>query len=175
MKRALQSFQAQSARARARFLALQVRERWIVGVGAVVMLFVVLYLAVWEPLTKAHVQREAALASARSTAIRLEEAAAKLQTSAGRNPAATAGRGLSLMAAVDQASKQGSLGKEPTRIQPEGDREVRVWFEDVSFDSLVRWLSDLQTRYGVAVQTLEVEPQATPGKVNVRLSLVRAS
>lgn len=175
MKRAVQSLQAQSARARERFLALQMRERWIVGVGAVVLLFVVLYLAIWEPMTKAHQQRESSLASARSIAVKLEEAAAKLQASNGRNPAATAGRGLSLMAAVDQASKQGSLGKEPTRIQPEGDREVRVWFEDVSFDAMVRWLADLQTRYGVAVQTLDVEPQSTPGKVNVRLSLVRPS
>lgn len=172
---ALQNFQVRSARARERFLALQVRERWILGVGAVLLLIVVLYLAVWEPLVQARTQRTAALESARQIAVKLEQAAAQLQVSSGRNPAATQGRGLSLMAAVDQASKQGSLGKGPTRIQPEGDREVRVWFEDVPFDSMVRWLSDLQVRYGVAVQTLDVEPQSTPGKVNVRMSLVRAS
>lgn len=175
MNAALQTLQAQSARARERFLALQVRERWILGVGAIVLLLVVFYLAVLEPLMQAQAQRKAALESARQTAVKLEQAAAQLQVTRGRNPAATAGRGLSLMAAVDQASKQGSLGKGPTRIQPEGDREVRVWFEDVAFDAMVRWLADLQTRYGVAVQTLDVEPQSTPGRVNVRLSLVRAS
>jgi hypothetical protein len=36
-------------------------------------------------------------------------------------------------------------------------------------------VADLQQRYGVAVQTLEIEPQPTPGKVNARFSLVRAS
>jgi len=161
--------------ARERFLALQPRERWIVSVGAAIVLVTLLYLAVWEPIVDAHRQRVQALESARLLAIRLEQAAAQVQRAGGQRGAAAAGRGLSLMAAVDQASKQGTLGKSPTRIQPEGDREVRVWFEDVSFDALVRWLAELQTRYGVGVQTLDVEPQSTPGKVNARMSLVRGS
>lgn len=162
--------------ARERFLALQPRERWIVSVGALIVLVTLIYLLVWEPIVDAHRQRVQALESARLLAIRLEQAAAQVQRAGGGPRAgAAAGRGLSLMAAVDQASKQGTLGKSPTRIQPEGDREVRVWFEDVSFDVLVRWLAELQTRYGVGVQTLDIEPQSTPGKVNARMSLVRGS
>ena len=162
--------------ARERFLALQPRERWIVSAGALIVLVTLLYLLVWEPIVDAHRQRVQSLESARLVAIRLEQAAAQVQRAGGgQRGAAAAGRGLSLMAAVDQASKQGTLGKSPTRIQPEGDREVRVWFEDVSFDVLVRWLAELQTRYGVGVQTLDVEPQSTPGKVNARMSLVRGS
>lgn len=160
--------------ARERFLALQMRERWMLGLGAAALLLTVLYLAIWEPLVQARVQRAAALESSRSVAVRLEQAAQQLRASAGNNPAASAGRNLSLLAAIDQASKQGTLGKSPARMQPEGDREVRVWLEDVSFDALVRWIAELQQRYGVSVQTLDVEPQSTPGQVNVRLSLVRA-
>jgi general secretion pathway protein M len=162
-------------RLRERFLALQPRERWILAGGAAVLLVTLLYLAVWEPIVDAHKERIEALESSRLLAIRLEQAAAQVQRSGGQRGAGNAGRGLSLMAAVDQASKQGTLGKSPTRIQPEGDREVRVWFEDVAFDALVRWLSELQAGYGVGVQTLDVEPQSTPGKVNVRMSLTRGS
>ena len=171
LARVRQSFE----RARERFLALQPRERWILSGGATVLLLTLVYLLVWEPLVDAHKQRLEALESSRLLAIRLEQAAAQVQRAGGQRGAGNAGRGLSLMAAVDQASKQGTLGKSPTRIQPEGDREVRVWFEDVSFDALVRWLAELQTRYGVGVQTLDIEPQATPGKVNARLSLTRGS
>lgn len=166
--------QATALQARERFLALQSRERWMLGVGVIALLLTVLYLAIWEPLVQAREQRALALESSRAIAIRLEQAAQQLRASAGNNPAATAGRGLSLLAAVDQASKQGTLGKSPTRVQPEGDREVRVWFEDVPFDGMVRWLHELQTRYGISVQTMDVEPQSGPGQVNVRLSLVRA-
>ncbi|MGQ0697573.1 MAG: type II secretion system protein GspM [Panacagrimonas sp.] len=164
-----------TGQARERFLALQPRERWMLGVGGVVLFVTLLYLAVWEPIVGAHANRTAALESSRALAIKLEQAAAQVQQSRGRSPGATAGRGTSLMAAVDLASKQSGLGKGPSRIQPEGDREVRVWFEDVSFDLLARWLADLQTRYGINVQTFDVEPQSAPGRVNVRLSLVRPS
>ncbi|MGH8516912.1 MAG: type II secretion system protein GspM [Panacagrimonas sp.] len=176
MNEALKRIREPLERARARFLALQPRERWILSSGAVVVLLTVLYLAVWEPVVDAHRQKVEALESSRLLAIRLEQAAAQVQRAGGqRGSGANTGRSLSLMAAVDQASKQGSLGRSPTRIQPEGDREVRVWFEDVSFDAMVPWLADLQLRYGVGVQTLDIEPQATPGKVNVRLSLVRGT
>ncbi len=176
MSEALTRMRQSFDRARERFLALQPRERWILSGGATVLLLTVLYLAVWEPVVDSHRQRVEALESSRLLAIRLEQAAAQVQRSGGqRGGAGNAGRSLSLMAAVDQASKQGTLGRSPTRIQPEGDREVRVWFEDVSFDALVPWLADLQVRYGVGVQTLDIEPQATPGKVNARMSLVRGS
>lgn len=174
MSTATASVQGALLQARDRFQALQVRERWMLGVGAAALLLTVLYLAVWEPIAESRDQRAVALASSRDIAVRLEQAAAQLRATAGQNPAATAGRGLSLLAAVDQASKLGSLGKSPTRVQPEGDREVRVWFEDLSFDHLVRWLAELQTRYGISVQTMDIEAQSEPGRVNVRLSLVRA-
>lgn len=175
MSSTLESLRGPIVQARERFLAQPPRERWMLGVGGVVVLLTLIYLLIWEPVTQAHAARSAALESSRALAVRLEQAAQQVQALRGRNPAAVAGRGVSLMAAVDQASKQSALGKGPARIQPEGDREVRVWFEDVSFDGLVGWLAELQTRYGVSVQTMDIEPQPAPGRVNVRLSLVRPS
>jgi general secretion pathway protein M len=172
---AAQTVRGGVAQARERFEALQPRERWMLALGAAALLVTVLYLGVWEPLVKARAERSAALESSRQLALRLEQAAAQLQSGAGRNPAAASTRGLSLVAAVDQASKQGSIGKAPARIQPEGERVVRVWFEEIAFDALVRWLAEVQTRYGLSVQTLDVEPQAAPGQVNVRLSLTRGA
>lgn len=157
---------------RERFLALQPRERWMVGVGGLVVLITVLYLGVIEPIMKAHQRRADALEASRALAIRLEEAAAVVQRSrASGRPGAN--RSQSLMAAVDMASRSGSIGKPPARIQPEGDAEVRVWFEDVAFDPVVRWVADLETRYGISVQTMDVEPKSDAGSVDVRLSLVR--
>lgn len=174
MNATTQSLRAAATQARERFDALQPRERWMLGAGVAALLLTLLYLLVWEPLVQARAQRTAALASSRELALRLEQAAARVQAGAARHPAAQAGRELSLMAAVDQAGKQGGLGKAPTRIQPEGERSVRVWFEDVSFDALVRWLHELESRYGIGVQTLDVEPQPESGLVNVRLTLTRA-
>jgi type II secretory pathway component PulM len=40
--------------------------------------------------------------------------------------------------------------------------------------SLVRWLGELQLRYGVSVQSLDVESPSGAGVVDARLSLTRS-
>lgn len=148
------------------------RERILVGAGSVVVLVTILFLGIWEPLNKAHRQRETDLVAARALAQRLEVIAAEVQKTRAVNGGGVAGGG-SLLTAVDQASKSGTLNRPLTRIQPEGDSEVKVWVDGVSFDALLRWISELEGRYGISIQTADIDKDATPGLVNARLSLVR--
>ncbi|HZU75433.1 MAG TPA: type II secretion system protein M [Dehalococcoidia bacterium] len=164
----------QLAPLRARYEALPQREqRLVVAAGGALALFL-LYLVLWEPpaLLRAHHEQE--LARARAFAQRLEEIGAQVQQARPAG-AAAARRDVSLLTAVDQATKDGTLGKPPSRMQPDGDTQVRVWFEGVPFDSLLRWIYDLQSRYGIRVDSLDVERQPTAGVVNARLTLVRGS
>ena len=85
----------------------------------------------------------------------------------------TLGAGQSLLAVVDQSRKASALTKPPSRLQPEGDGVVRIWLEDVPFDALLRWLADLQLRYGVRVDTADIERESAPGLVNARVTLMR--
>ncbi|HUS24067.1 MAG TPA: type II secretion system protein M [Candidatus Binatia bacterium] len=158
------------ARMRAWWTALAEREQRIVGAGAVAGALLLAWAGLWEPLRHWHGKRVEALDHARAVATRLEAAAADPRARGA--PAASLG-GLSLMAAVDQSARAASLGKAPTRIQPDGDQLVKIWLDDVSFDGLVRWLRDLQLRYGVRVDTLEVERRSGAGLVSARLTLVR--
>ncbi len=146
------------------------RERWMVLFCAVVVGFAVLYGGIWQPLVKAQKQREESLATARLVAGRIEELAALSQASAGHSRPVD--RTSSILGVVDQGARN-TLGKQPTRIQPEGDREVKVWVEDVSFDNLLRWMQELELRYGIHAQTAEIEKQSAPGVVSAQLSLVR--
>ena len=153
-----------------RFDALAPRERLLVAVAAVVVLITLLYLLIWEPLVKAHTGRAESLDAARALAARIETAAVLSQRGA------TGGgvdRVTSLLAAVDQTSRSPVLGKAPSRLQPEGDREVKVWIEDVAFDNLLRWLAELETRYGIGASSAEIERGAASGTVSARLTLVR--
>ena len=58
-------------------------------------------------------------------------------------------------------------------IAADADVEVRVWFEDVAFDNLARWMHELETRHGVRVTNADLERRAGAGLVNARLTLVR--
>ncbi len=158
-------------RARAWWSGLAERERRVLGAGTVILGAVIVYLAVWEPVASARHQQHVDLAAARAMAVQLEALAA----SGPRNGGPTAGAGQSLLAIIDQSSKASALTKPPSRLQPEGDDIVRIWLEDVPFDVLLRWLGDLQSRYGVRVDNADIERESAPGRVNARLTLMRGA
>lgn len=160
---------------RSRYSQLEPRERRIVLVGGLLAGLILIYAGIWSPLASAHGRQREALAQARVIAQQLELAQAWVrQNPSAPRAAPSAALNQSLLAAVDQAARSGTLGKAPERLQPEGDLEVRVWLEDVPFEALVRWLGELKTRYGITAQTLDVERAEAPGQVTARLSLVRA-
>lgn len=158
-------------RGRAALDKLAPRERLLVVVGAAVLAVLVLYLAIWEPLLKAHQRRSEALADARALAQRIETAAALAASRRG----AGGDRNANLLAVIDQSSRQPTLGKAPSRLQPDGsgDKSVKVWFEDVPFDNLLRWLGELQTRYEISVASAEISRGSAPGTVGAQLTLSR--
>lgn len=158
------------ARLKEQLAQLAPRERWMVLFCAVVVAVAVLYGGIWLPLAKAQKERQLALDSARTVAARIEELAALAQ--AGSRSGGAINRTTSILAVVDQGARM-TLGKQPTRIQPEGDKEVKVWLEDVPFDGLLRWMQELDQRYGIRAQSAEIEKQDTPGTVSAQLSLVR--
>lgn len=103
----------------------------------------------------------------------MQDSAAELRQlqSAGGTQGAPAATDKSLLALVDQTARQAGLGGAIKRVEPEQDDSVRVWFEQVAFDDMVRWLAKLQRTYAVQIDTISVERQDQPGRVNVRLVL----
>jgi general secretion pathway protein M len=159
-------------RFRAWWSSLADRERRVLSTGAAALGLIVLYAGVWDPVAGARARHETDLQAARALAIQLESlAAAAPRAGAGATPA---GAGQSLLAVIDQSRKSSALTKPPSRLQPEGDGTVRIWLEDVPFDALLRWLAELQTRYGVRVDDADIERESGPGLVNARLTLVRS-
>lgn len=150
---------------------LQPRERLLVGVAALAAVVLLIDMAIWRPAAHARTNNAARLADARQVAEQLERAAALVP----HNNFGAQATGGSLMAIVDEASKSGELSKPLTRMSPDGDTQLRVWLEEVSFDSLTHWMYTLQTRYGVRVDSVDIEQQATPGLVNARLTLKKSS
>jgi general secretion pathway protein M len=151
---------------------LQPRERLLVLAGGGVLLVVILYLALWEPLVLAGKRRADALENARALAVRIESAASLVQ---GGSAQGAVDHNAALLTVVDQSSRGTTLGVPPTRVQPEGngDKAVKVWFENVPFDNAMRWLGELQSHYAIKVSSAEIEPGAAPGTVNARFTLSR--
>jgi general secretion pathway protein M len=154
-----------------RFNQLQVREQWLVGAGAVFVVVVLLWAAIWQPIMGGRAARATQLADARAIATRLETVAAQVQSRRG-GPAARSSE--SVLAVVSRTSRNALAGKAPKNIQDEG-AHVRVWLEDATFNDLVTWIADLQRTYGIRVARADIEKKPTPGVVDARLQLERGA
>lgn len=77
----------------------------------------------------------------------------------------------SLVVLIDRSARQSGLEKSLVGSHPNGDGTLDVSLEQVPFDSLIAWLSQLRARYGVQAQTANVDVGSTPGVVNATLVL----
>lgn len=163
--------QARHAQLQERYNALQPRERKLVLAAAFIVLLMLLYLLVWDPASHARQANAAALQEARSTAAQIERLAARIPQRAAKASHNAADKGSSLLTIVDSASRNIVGLPAPSRLQPEGDDEVRIWFERAPFKSLVQWAQALRSAHGISVIDADVSASDTAGVVNARFSL----
>lgn len=150
--------------------SLEQRERRLVITGAVLAAIMILYLAIWSPLSSSVENLRVTTQEQETTLVWMRQAAQevkKLRGSGRTKPAS----GQSLLTLVDRTAKAGRLGPAVKRVQPDGEQKVRVWMEAASFDDVVRWLVLLETRHGIGIESTVFEVKDSPGRVDVRLVL----
>ncbi len=152
------------------FLGLAPRERLLIGGAAAIVVLLLVYLLVIEPLQQRRAVLERGVVAQRELLSWMRDAVVPLRGSSA-TPANS--RGQSLFAVVDRSARTTVLAGALQRVQPEGQGNVRVWFEDAPFDDLVRWTATLQREHGISVNTLSVERTDSAGLVNARVTLER--
>ncbi len=80
----------------------------------------------------------------------------------------------SLFALVDSSSKQAQLSQAVKRVEPEGEKRVRIWLENAKFDDAINWLSLLHSRYQINVEKITIDAVA-PGQVNLSALLIETN
>jgi general secretion pathway protein M len=155
------------------FEGLAPRERLLVLAGSAALLLLLIYVLAWLPLRSAYHAMQEKVADQRETAVWMQESAQQLARLKGvRGPATQGLGGQSLLALADSSARADGLGDVLKRVEPDGSNSVKVWMDGASFDVLLRWLGNLNTRYGINIDTVTMESGANAaGRVNVRLTL----
>lgn len=154
------------------FNQLAPRERNTLIVGTIALVGILGYFMLWEPFVTARVQLENIVIAQQATLRWMQAATVEVQQL--RRHSSTPllkKRKQSLLSLIDSSTRQGELGKVNKRIEPKGEQEVRVNFEQVSFTELMRWLGQLSNRHQVQVSTISIERQQVPDRVKVYLTL----
>lgn len=148
-----------------RWQALSGRDQLaLLGLGAFLLL-VLLYLMLWQPAQRYAQSSRAAFETQRALHSYLQSHAPQLR-----------GRDLSLPDSLDPARLQGQvtataaqLGLVIDRLDAEGYGVVQVSLQPVAFDSLLRWIEQLEEQ-GVRVDSLVLD-RGEDNRVQARLGL----
>lgn len=159
---------------RNRFNALQPRERWIIVVGAALVLIVGLYIGVVAPfysLVNARIER---VAQKEADLAWMASVAGDLAALASQNPPPAVPGGESLVVLIDHAARECGLSSALTGQTPNGPSSIQVRLEGAEFDKLVLCLGNLQQLHAVNIDSARIDRTGQPGLVNAYLVLNRA-
>jgi general secretion pathway protein M len=151
------------------WFGLQLSERRTLLLGALAVIIMFFYLAVWEPLAARNAGTTQRISELQQQLVWMQQAALEVKRLSRGRPVAGS-REQSLLAVADSSARKLQLGNAINRIQPDGEHTVRVWLEGAPFDFLLAWLDELALR-GVHVVSLVIERTPISGVVNARLEL----
>lgn len=153
---------------RRRYDSFSESERLLVNGVGILILLVLVFLVLIVPAQRSSNQAEIKLASMQSlkTWMQENEAVARAASS-GNSGVSRANQPLQTIV----TSTAPAMGITVKRFEPESDDKLRVWLEKVSFDKTMRWLHQLESRYGLRFTNIAVDAEREEGLVTVKLVL----
>jgi len=156
------------------FDSLAPRERLIVAAGGALVVLVLFWAIVLAPLSLKVSQLSDRVEAKRSTLAWMSAAAAEI-AAAGEVAAGAGDPDQSLVVVIDRTARQSGLGQTITRNQPVGEDGIRVRMEGAGFDTVTRWLSQLQTAHGLSLEAATFERGSVNGTVTASITLRQPS
>lgn len=150
-----------------RWIALPPRTRTLAIGAATLLAAFILYSAVWRPLQK---DLQSLRTSVPNQAEQLEWMRTQAPIAKGLK-AKNFSNSDNIMQTVEQTAVTQGVRPYINRIDTEGTASVRVTLENVPFNTMVSWLSDLHTNFGTMVDDATIESRPTSGVVNARIRL----
>jgi general secretion pathway protein M len=75
-----------------------------------------------------------------------------------------------ILAVVSQQAKRDQI--QLTRYEQDGE-SLRVWVDNTSFDDAAQWIERLSRTQGVQVGQINIDRQAEPGRVDLRVTFTQ--
>lgn len=153
--------------------SLQPRERFTVIVGGIALLFILLYLLVWAPITEYHEEQQLRLQSQQQLYSWMKNAAQEVSQLSGSSAGSAArNQNQSISALADRSARTTGIKAFITKIE-QSQNDVKVTLSEADFDRIIHWLADLQDKYAISSTSIKIERTKTAGAVNAHITLER--
>lgn len=147
------------------------RERVLLGVGGAALVATLYFLLILEPLSAREARLAKGIAAEQDTQAWLRAQQPQLAAVGQSGPRERLPDGASLLAAINESAAASAIAAQLNRVTPAGPRGATLSFSAVPYASFMRWLLDIDARYGASVERIRLERAEVPGIVNVELSL----
>lgn len=146
------------------------RERQVLTIAALLAGLLLGWAWIWDPLQVALAQERQRVKASEAAWLRMQRVADEVRRLRAAAPAAAAPVAGSLLVRVDASLNASGIGGSMLRVDPLESGRVRVQFQAVDFDALVRWLEALAARDGVRVDEFGAQ-RVSAGRVDARVVL----
>ena len=152
---------------------LQPRERSILGLGAALLIVMLLYMFIWEPWHQAITKYRENLPQKRVDLQWMKAQGDLASRLKGIKKPEGRETGEPLLTVVEKTAQQAGLRTNIKQMTP-GDNpgEVKVWLSQVNFDKWLLWAENIKNSEAIEVKSADIQ-QLDPGKVEVRATLLR--
>lgn len=152
---------------------LQARERAVLGFGLALLLVVLGYSLVWQPLQIQRERLRLRLADQQQLMSWMQGAAAEIRRLRAQGQATEGNPTGSLAARVEARLSEAGLKPQLARIEPDGQGSLRLQFESVDFARLLTALQGLIEQDGLSIDEANFArgTDQPPGRVDARIRL----
>jgi general secretion pathway protein M len=150
---------------------LDQRQQRLIIIAGLILLGLLLYVQVWEPLDQARQAQREQVAHNQALLGWLNALTPVAEQMRRQGSARRDLGGRSLLGLSDETARAAGLAGALTRIEPAGQNQVRVWLDGAEFLATMNWLQQLSLEYPVEVIQLNIDRGQGAGRVNVRVTL----
>ena len=148
---------------------LPARDRMALKALTFMLILLFLYFGVWQPAYQYKKDADTYLQQQKDLLALVVENKSALASLSKSSSSSEGLNSQQLVSSVTNLAKR--VGIVLKRFEPSGEREIKVWVDDTSFDKMMTWLNTMKKALNVRVEQISIEKSELPGLVNSRLTL----
>ena len=152
---------------RQRIQELERKEKLAILALSVFLAFLMFFLVIWLPIYEYREKQRDSYQRSLDLLLYLqstEEEARSVKVEGSKRMS-----GQTLLTKVTRTAK--TAGIQPSRLQPEGNDSVSIWFDSVSYRELMLFLERLESREAIYIIQLSIDKGNQSGKISSRVTV----
>jgi general secretion pathway protein M len=151
------------------FSSLDEQDQKITLYGAVIFSVLMFYLLVLSPINESVNSLNEDVVAKQNTVNWMKEKVSIIRSNKGITNNSSSS--LPLTSIVNSTTKKYNLSV--SRRDSKSPNEMQVWFDNVSFDSFLSWVSEIEKRHGVIIASVNVRSRDQDGITSINVKLLK--